>query len=123
MTCLAAYLIEYLPSHMDLRLQVNHPLYGLAWIGVGELLAISNHGRAGENLFGQPLRESSAAGRAAIAALPFAMAQTGAPAFLTADPSASRLTSLPNGVVQKPRGLDRSRRLTGAVSATCCPCC
>jgi len=60
---------------------------------------------------------------AAIAALPFAMAQTGALAFLTADPSASRLTSLPTGWWQKTSGLDRSRRATGAVLRRACPCC
>jgi hypothetical protein len=29
-TCLFAYLTEYYPAYLDLRLQVNHPLYGLA---------------------------------------------------------------------------------------------
>ena len=35
---LAFYLLEYFPSHMGLRLEVNHPLYSLAWVGGGELL-------------------------------------------------------------------------------------
>lgn len=38
LTSLAAYLIEYFPSHMGFRLEVNHPLYALAWYGAGELL-------------------------------------------------------------------------------------
>ena len=35
---LAAYLVEYFPSHLGWRLEVNHPLYALAWVGGGELL-------------------------------------------------------------------------------------
>jgi hypothetical protein len=37
-TSLAAYLVEYFPSHLGFRLEVNHPLYALAWFGAGELL-------------------------------------------------------------------------------------
>ncbi len=33
------YLLEYFPSHMGMRLEVNHPLYALAWLGGGELLS------------------------------------------------------------------------------------
>jgi tetratricopeptide (TPR) repeat protein len=33
------YLIEYAPSHLGLRLEVNHPLYALAWWGGAELVA------------------------------------------------------------------------------------
>ncbi len=29
------YLFEYFPSHMTLRLEVNHPLYAIAWLGGG----------------------------------------------------------------------------------------
>ncbi len=36
---LAFYLIEYAPSHFGWRLEVNHPLYALAWWGGGEFLA------------------------------------------------------------------------------------
>lgn len=36
---LAFYLLEYFPSHMGMRLEVNHPLYALAWLCAGELLA------------------------------------------------------------------------------------
>jgi len=34
------YLIEYAPQHLHLRLEVNHPLYSLAWWGGGSLVAI-----------------------------------------------------------------------------------
>lgn len=32
------YLLEYFPNHMGWRLEVNHPLYALAWLGAGDLL-------------------------------------------------------------------------------------
>jgi hypothetical protein len=36
---LAFYLAEYFPGHMGWHLEVNHPLYALAWLGGGELVA------------------------------------------------------------------------------------
>lgn len=41
-TTVIAYLVEYAPAHLDLRafrLTTIHPLYALAWLGGGELLA------------------------------------------------------------------------------------
>lgn len=38
-TSLAAYALEYAPGHLGWRLEVNHPVYALAWLGVGDLLA------------------------------------------------------------------------------------
>ena len=32
------YVLEYFPAHLGWRLEVNHPLYALAWLGAGELL-------------------------------------------------------------------------------------
>jgi hypothetical protein len=32
------YLLEYFPSHMGLRLEVNNPVYALAWMAGGEML-------------------------------------------------------------------------------------
>lgn len=98
--CLFAYLVEYCPAHMDLRLQVNHPLHGLAWLGVGELLS-----RTGSWLKQGKLswnrRDAGALALAAlgVAALPVAMALSRTHAFLAGDPLALRLTNLPNGVV------------------------
>ena len=37
-TSVVAYLVEYFPSHLGFRLEVNHPLYALAWLSGGELL-------------------------------------------------------------------------------------
>ncbi len=36
---LAFYLLEYFPNHLALRLEANHPLHALAWLGGGELIA------------------------------------------------------------------------------------
>jgi hypothetical protein len=39
-TSVAFFLIEYAPSHMAMRLEVNHPLYAVAWLGAGEVLSL-----------------------------------------------------------------------------------
>ena len=36
---LCFYLLEYFPGHIGMRLEVNHPLYALAFLGGGDLLA------------------------------------------------------------------------------------
>jgi len=33
------YLLEYAPNHLGLRLEVNNPLFALAWLGGGEVVA------------------------------------------------------------------------------------
>ena len=35
------YLLEYAPAHFAMRLEVNHPLYWLCWIGVAECLRVA----------------------------------------------------------------------------------
>jgi len=35
-----AYALEYAPHHIGFRLEVNHPLYALAWLGGAELVAL-----------------------------------------------------------------------------------
>jgi len=37
-TSIFFYLVEYFPSHFGMRLEVNHPLYALAWAGGGEII-------------------------------------------------------------------------------------
>ena len=37
LTSFVGYLVEYFPHHLDVRLQVNSPLYALGWIGLGEV--------------------------------------------------------------------------------------
>ncbi|HTB63585.1 MAG TPA: protein kinase [Opitutales bacterium] len=38
-TSLFFYFLEYFPSHLSWRLEVNHPLYALAWLAAGDMLA------------------------------------------------------------------------------------
>jgi hypothetical protein len=39
-TSLVCYLVEYFPDGMGWRLEVNHPLFALAWLGGGWILAL-----------------------------------------------------------------------------------
>ncbi|HXQ80613.1 MAG TPA: hypothetical protein VN775_04820 [Opitutaceae bacterium] len=100
-TVLAAYLAEYFPDHLgSWRLASVHPLYGLAWICGGELLARSAAWIQGE----RPARSPGAilvavAALAGVAAVPLVMWRTGDPGFLARDPSWARLSGLPNGPV------------------------
>lgn len=51
------YLLEYFPFHMGMRLEVNHPLYSLAWLGGGEILSrLTRWTASGE----QPWKEKTA---------------------------------------------------------------
>jgi hypothetical protein len=69
--CVAAYLIEYFPSHFALRLEVNHPLYAIAWLGGGEVLGavVALVARGGSSLRRRDVA-GAAAGAAAVLALP-----------------------------------------------------
>jgi hypothetical protein len=46
---LGFYVLEYFPAHLGLRLEVNHPLYALAWLGAGDLLRRAGRPAAGRN--------------------------------------------------------------------------
>jgi len=98
---LGSYLIEFFPGHLgSWQLNVVHPLYGLAWIGAGELLTRVvpwiQRGEKPSRRTGDILVMALAA--AAIAAPAVAMKLTGSRGFLTAGLSAFRLTSQPHGV-------------------------
>ena len=100
-TCLAAYLIEYFPSHLgSWELRAIHPLYGLTWLGAGELLARAvawiQQRKPGRSLRDVVVVVLAAA---ALAAVPFAMWRTHNQAFLEVDLSLFRLTRLPGGAV------------------------
>ena len=102
-TTLAAFLCEYFPSHLgSWKLQAIHPLYGLAWLGWGQLLATATlyikRGRSASRT-----REAASAllAVAAIAGLATAMWRTHSFEFLFSDTSMHKLTRLPNGVESK----------------------
>ncbi len=96
---LAAYLIEYFPGHMGVwELQVIHPLYGLAWLGLGEVVAWSalsiqtkKFKRDGRSLMLLVL------GVVAAAALPVVMWRTKNQGFLDMEPAVFKLTKILDG--------------------------
>lgn len=102
LTSLLAYLVEYFPHHMGQELSVNHPLYGLAWLGLGELLTRLCWLIGRQRPFGG-LRGLGAwiASAAAVASLPVAMSLGKAGGFLGDELLSSRLTNLPDGVVAR----------------------
>lgn len=86
-TSLAFYVLEYAPSAWGWRLEVNHPLYALAWWGAGELLAAIASGRVEPNR--RVWRESwprLTAATVALITLPVVMAVTAERTFWVADP-------------------------------------
>jgi hypothetical protein len=84
---LAFYAVEYFPHHMAMRLEVNHPLYSIAWLAAGELVA-----RRGE------LVPRDAFARAwpwiLLAALPVTVLAGGIYVLSFTDPFVARLHSL-----------------------------
>lgn len=46
------YLIEYAPSHFSMRLEVNHPLYALCFLGTAECLRALARWKQGRSAFG-----------------------------------------------------------------------
>lgn len=94
-TVLAASLIEYYPASTDLRLETIHPLYGLGWIGAGELLAQMVAWIQGGKI---SLSFRKLTGPLLAAALIFFIVRLAINSHaLSADPFASRLTNLPHG--------------------------
>jgi len=100
-TVLAAYFAEYFPGHLgSWRLESVHPLYGLAWICGGELLAGAASWIRGARPSLKPggIIRTVLAG-AGVATVPLVMWRTGTPGFLSRDLSWARLGSLPNAPV------------------------
>jgi hypothetical protein len=90
-TSFAAYAIEYFPFQMGWRLEVNHPLYGLAWLGGGELICqLGRLWAPGPRT--APLNRRSVLGACAlIALLPSVLLFTRGRTFWVADPFLWRL--------------------------------
>jgi hypothetical protein len=100
-TIFLAYLIEYAPAHLGAwNLESIHPLYGLAWLGGGVVLArITISSARGQGSW--RLRDICVVLLAviAIASVPVAMKLTNSRGFLILDLPAVRLTDQPGGVV------------------------
>jgi hypothetical protein len=99
-TILAAYLIEYYPAHLGAwRLEAVHPVYGLAWLGAGELLARAavwiDRGKLSWRLRDIGVVVLAAA---AVATVPVVMRLAGTGGFLATDLLSLRLTNLSAGM-------------------------
>lgn len=84
---LMAYLIEYFPSQMGFRLEVNHPCYAAAWIGAGEVLRVATMAISGEKraLTRRELA-TGGIGLGLVVLLPVLIFFTGDKTFTVADP-------------------------------------
>ena len=100
-TILALYLLDYFPDLTgSWQLESIHPLYGVAWLGLGELLVRVGNLRQ-TNPATTRLRDLlfAVAALVAIAALPTALAWTGGRGYLARDLLSLRLNNLPGGIV------------------------
>jgi hypothetical protein len=100
---LGAYMLEYFPSHMgSWELRAIHPVYGIAWLGWGEALALAEAWiRGGNAALGKRDGGRAVLAVAAVAALPTAMVLAHNAGFLAVDLSMLRLTRLPGGAAAK----------------------
>ncbi len=100
LTCLVAYCLEFFPSQMGgWELRAVHPVFGLAWLGAGELLARLTEWLQG----GRPWRGFRDWGPVllavmALASVPVAMWRTHSAGFLAVELATMRLSLLPGGV-------------------------
>ena len=91
---LVFYLVEYFPNHLGLRLESNHPLYGIAWVAGGELIA-----QFGERWLGAPAMRWRAPGTLALAVVGVLLAPLviwigGPKVFVVSDPFLAQLHHL-----------------------------
>ncbi|HVZ64657.1 MAG TPA: hypothetical protein VG936_08815 [Lacunisphaera sp.] len=96
-TVVIAYLVEFAPSHLGTwQLDTIHPLYGLAWIAVGEIVArvtAATRRNRIQNAGGLFVLFAAAA----LAATPLVLMWTGNSVLGTHDLAALRLTNQPDG--------------------------
>ncbi|HVZ63873.1 MAG TPA: hypothetical protein VG936_04730 [Lacunisphaera sp.] len=86
----AAYLIEYFPAHMGLHLEVNHPLYALAWAAGGE--ALCRWARIMNQAARRPPDVAALlVAIAGVAVVPAVIVATASTSFVVADPFLWRL--------------------------------
>ncbi len=121
-TSLAGYAAEYFPDHLTLQLEVNHPLYAVAWLGGGELL----HRGVAWIRSEKPAWRSGdfavvALAVAALVATPVVIARSGGHGFLIEDPLATRLSYLGSTVAKNIADWIARDGLTGGVVATLLP--
>ncbi|HWA10352.1 MAG TPA: hypothetical protein VG838_12940 [Opitutaceae bacterium] len=109
-TSLVAYLIEYFPAHLGLRLEVNHPLYAVAWIGAGELLRLAARALGGSGPLERREVVAGAIGAGCVILLPAIILVTAARTFVVADPFVWQLHTR---YISEFQGLARSLAASG----------
>jgi tetratricopeptide (TPR) repeat protein len=87
---IVAYALEYAPNHLAFRLEINNPLYALAWLGGAELVAAIVDRRI-NNLKTAPWR--IAAATAALIAPPIIIVLARSSVFVPLDPRMERVHS------------------------------
>lgn len=98
---LLGYLVEYFPANMALRVEVNHPLHALAWLGVGEMLGLlQDCARERRGFWTTKRLVLLVAAVLAIAVLPVTAGWTKT-ALFPGELSDSRLVNLPQGAVAR----------------------
>ncbi len=85
---LVFYLVEYAPHDIALRLEVNHPLYALAWLGGGELIAMAAEWRV---VARRPAIPWIALAITATLVAPLVIVIGGSHVFVPLDPGIARL--------------------------------
>ena len=95
LTSFGAYLLEYFPSHLDvsaLRLEVNHPLYALAWLGAGELIhAWHRFSATGKFFHSRSDIALMLGGLLSVAAVPLVISMHSTHGFLATNPADLKL--------------------------------
>lgn len=80
------YLLEYAPSHLGFRLEVNHPFFALAWLGGAEIVALLCEYRVDRGPLKQPPVWRFAWPLLAIAVAPVTILVGGMKVFVVSDP-------------------------------------
>lgn len=123
LTSLLAYVLEYSPSHLGTwHLAEVHPLYAVAWAGLGELLMSLNRCVSGASWRDRRSLAGFTAAVVGMAAVPVTLVLTDESLLFTIDPNTTRLTNLVGGpIAQHLWGWLAHEGITLPVLATCLP--
>lgn len=121
-TTLVAYALEYLPGHHAwTRWEVNHPLYAVAWLTAGELLArLAHNPRHDESRRARDLVTAAVAGVVVLGTIA-AVAYHASHAAWPVDSAANRVSGLPGHAPAENLAAWLAHGGTSAVLATLLP--
>jgi hypothetical protein len=101
-TCLVGYIIQGSLHRPGIHLQVNHPVHGIAWLGMGEIVTLAWGYRVGsKGRFTRRHGITLGCALIALGALPVAIAMTGTGNPFAGDPISSRLSHLEDSTSAK----------------------